>query len=459
MVQAVSSDYREFLSSKKLVVPSCGVEVPAEDLHSSLFPFQKDLVRWSLRKGRAALFTGTGTGKTRMGLDWARHAATRTLMLAPLVVARQTVKEAARLGIPAVYCRSQSDAPPTGTTVTNFEMLHHFDPTAYGAVVIDESSCLKDFTTATRNTLIAVFRDTPMRLCLTATPAPNAIDEIGNHAEFLGVMTRSEMIAAFFVNRSAGKDLQLKRHGRDHFYRWLASWGMSLTKPSDIGYSNEGYELPELSIVPHFLETDYTPEGRLFAERLQGVTETASVRRQTIAARTAAAAALIEAEHNEPWIAWCGMNDEADRMTALIPGAVNVEGKQTPDQKADLIEQFVDGKVRVLVTKCEVAGFGMNLQHCARMVFVGMGHSYEKYYQAIRRCWRFGQSRPVKAHIVLTEPERCIYETVIEKEREAELTVRELVKHVAAFEQAELGQTRRTEKEQLRRMDLPAWLS
>lgn len=460
MIQETSSDYQQFLQGKRLVVPSAGIEVAAADLHPSLFPFQRDLVRWSLRKGRAALFTGTGTGKTRMGLDWATHAAKRSLILAPLVVARQTVREAERLGIPCVYCRSQDQAPREGITITNYEMLFHFDPQAFGAVVLDESSCLKDFTTVTRQVLTEVFKETPMRLAMTATPAPNDISEIANHAEFLGVMSRVEMIANFFVNRSAGKDLQLKRHGRDAFYRWLASWGMSLRKPSDLGYSDEGYNLPELSIIPHFLETDFLPEGRLFCDRLQGVTETARVRRQTIAARTAAAAALIEAEHNEPWIAWCGMNEEADRMTALILGAVNVEGKQSPDQKADLIERFVAGEVRVLVTKCEVAGFGMNLQHCARMVFVGMGHSYEKYYQAIRRCWRFGQTRDVRAHIVLTEPERCIYETVIEKEREAELTARELVRHVAAFEQEELGQTRsRTDYGPGQAMMLPAWLS
>ena len=453
----MSTDYQSFLESKKLIVPSIGRVVTDDLLSAVLFPFQRDLVRWSLRKGRAALFCDTGLGKTAMQLEWGRHAAARTLILAPLAVAQQTVREGEKFGIPVTYARRQEDAPAAGITITNYEMLSHFDPDAFGAVALDESSILKAFEGKTRTALIEAFRKTPMRLCCTATPAPNDIAEIANHAEFLGVMSRVEMLAAFFVHDDAG--WRLKGHAREPFYRWLASWGMSLKKPSDLGYSDDGYNLPTLSITPHFLETDYAPDGKLFADRLSGVTERASVRRQTFAARTAAAAALIEAEHREPWIAWCGLNDEADRLTQLIPGSVNVEGSQTPEQKAAGIEQFLDGRARVLVTKSQVAGFGLNLQHCARMVFVGMGDSWEQYYQCVRRCWRFGQQREVKSHVVLTDPERVIWDNVQRKEHEAEAMARDLVRHVARFERAEIEE--QTEQDRYRAqqgMLLPEWI-
>ena len=450
-------EYQQFLKSKVLVVPAAGRQVSAEELHPNLFPFQRDLVRWSLTKGRAALFCDTGTGKTLMQLEWARHAAERVLLLAPLAVAQQTVREGAKFGIPVTYARHQEDAAAVGITATNYEMLSHFDPAAFGAVVLDESSILKAFEGKTRTALIQTFRQTPMRLCCTATPAPNDIAEIANHAEFLGVMSRVEMLAAFFVHDDEG--WRLKGHAREPFYRWLASWGMSLKRPSDLGYSDEGYILPALTITPHFLETDYAPVGKLFADRLAGVTERASVRRQTFTARTAAAAALIEAEHLEPWIAWCGLNDEADRLAELVQGSVNVEGSQSPEQKADGIERFLSGRARVLVTKPTVAGHGLNLQHCARMVFVGMGDSWEQYYQCIRRCWRFGQEREVKVHVVLTDPERVVWENVQKKEAEAERMGRELVRHVAQFEKQELEQAEAEDRYQSAQlMRLPEWL-
>lgn len=451
------AEYSAFLESKKLVVPAVGREVTTEDLSPHLFPFQRDLVRWSLRKGRAALFCDTGLGKTVMQLDWARHAAARTLILAPLAVAQQTVREGEKFRIPVTYARRQADAPERGITITNYEMLSHFDPDLFGAVVLDESSILKAFEGKTRTALIEEFRRTPMRLCCTATPAPNDIAEIANHAEFLGVMSRVEMLAAFFVHDDEG--WRLKGHAREPFYRWLASWGMSLKRPSDLGYDDTGYDLPPLAITPHFLETDYAPEGKLFADRLSGVTERASVRRQTFAARTAQAVALIEAEHREPWIAWCGLNDEADRLTALIPGSVNVEGSQSPEQKAEGIARFLDGSARVLVTKSQVAGFGLNLQHCARMVFVGMGDSWEQYYQCVRRCWRFGQQRPVEAHVVLTDPERVIWDNVQRKEREATAMAADLVRHVARFEKAEIEEQREEDRYQATgSMRLPDWI-
>jgi superfamily II DNA or RNA helicase len=417
-----------------------GIDVPATAVNPSLFPHQRDLARWALRKGRAAIFADTGLGKTRMQLEWARLTRERTLILAPLSIARQTVREADAIGIDAQYSRSQADAAGQ-ITVTNYEMLHAFDPAAFGAVVLDESSILKATEGVYRNMLIDVFANTPFRLCCTATPAPNDIAEITNHSAFLGIMPRRDVLATFFLHEAddaRATGWRLKNHARPAFWRWLASWGMSLKRPSDIGYSDEGYLLPPLEILPVIVGGEVRVPGRMFVEKLRGVGDRAAVRRQTIAARVAAAVELIQADR-QPWIAWCGLNDESSAIaSALGEDAVEVTGAMSPEEKAERLEAFVDGRYRVLVTKVAIAGFGLNFQHCARMAFVGIGDSYEQYYQAVRRCWRFGQANPVKAYVVLSEPERAVFDNVLRKQEEAEEMARELVKHVAAYERAEI---------------------
>lgn len=441
----MNRSYSEFIENKIPILPSSGIEVSQDDINPTLFPFQRDLVQWALRKGRSAIFATTGMGKTRMQLEWGRLTGERVLFVAPLAVAQQTVREAAALGIDLVYARSQDDAAPM--TITNYEMVDRFDASQFGAVVLDESSILKSHDGKTRSRLIEQFSRTPYRLCCTATPAPNDTAEITNHAEFLGILSRVEMLATFFVHdmdktKAHGGGWRLKGHATEPFYRWLASWGMSLQKPSDLGYDDGDYKLPGLSIKRTILPTDYVPAGQLFATTLKGVSDRANVRKQTLPERVDAAVDLITAEPDEPWLVWVGLNDEGQELAKRIPGSVNVEGSQSPEEKADALLRFVNGEIRVLITKPSIAGFGMNFQHCARMVFVGMGDSYEQYFQAIRRCYRFGQKREVHAHIVLTEPEETIYENVLRKEREATATATELVKHVAAYERAEIGHAR-----------------
>lgn len=449
------TNYDSFLSSKLVTLPPSGIEIDRNAIHPSLFEFQKDLVVWSLRKGRAALFCTTGLGKTRMQLEWGRLTGERVLFIAPLAVAQQTVREAAALGIDLVYARSQAEAGPM--TITNYEMVDRFDADQVGAVVLDESSILKSHDGKTRTSLIEQFSRTPYRLCCTATPAPNDTAELANHAEFLGILSRVEMLATFFVHDE--RDWRLKGHAREPFYRWLASWGMSVMSPSDLGYDGSAYQLPPLNIHPVILPTEYVPEGQLFATTLKGIGDRAAVRKQTIAERVAAAVDLIQSESDEPWLVWVGQNEEGRAMQAALPGSINVEGSMSPEQKADALLRFASGDLRVLVTKPSIAGFGMNFQHCARMVFVGLGDSYEQYFQAIRRCYRFGQQREVWAYIVLTEPEETIYQNVLAKEREARSTAAELVKHVAAYERAEIGQARQTSTyEPAVPMALPAWL-
>lgn len=450
------SDYADFLEGKAFRAPSCGHEVADADIHPRLFTFQRDLVRWAVRKGRAALFADTGLGKTGMQIEWARLTGQRALILAPLAVARQTVREAALLGVGVTYARHQGEASD-GITITNYERLGGFDASAFGAVVLDESSILKSFEGKVRTALIDAFADTPYRLACTATPAPNDIAELANHAEFLSVMSRVEMLAAFFVHDDEG--WRLKGHARESFWRWLASWGMSVRSPSDLGYDDAGYDLPPLDVVPHLLPVDWAPEGRLFADLPRGVTERSDLRRSTIAARVAHAASLVAAEPDEQWLVWTGLNDEADSVARAIPGAVNVQGSDDPEDKAERLTAFADGSIRVLVTKPSIAGFGMNWQRCARMAFVGIGDSYEQYYQAIRRCWRFGQERPVTAHVVLTEPEGVVFANVLRKEREARDMAAELARHVAEYERGEIaGIEARSTYEPRVPMTLPAWL-
>jgi hypothetical protein len=451
------TSYADFLSSKSLIAPMGGVDANDDDIHPSLFPFQRQLVLWALRKGRCGLFCDTGLGKTRMQVEWARLTGERTLILAPLAVARQTVAEAAALGVDLIYARSQADAGRL--TITNYEMLPHFDPAAFGAVVLDESSILKSQDGKTRAALIAAFAGTRFRLCCTATPAPNDIAELANHAEFLGVLTRAEMLATFFVHDDEG--WRLKGHARAPFWRWLASWGMSVLRPSDLGYPDDGYDLPPLDIRPLILPTDYVPPGQLFATALKGVGDRAAVRRSTAAARVEAAAQLVEAEPGESWILWCGLNDEQDALAKRLGDrAISVYGALPPDEKADRILAWLAGERPVLLSKVSIAGFGLNFQRCARMAFVGLSDSYEQYFQAVRRCWRFGQTRPVVAQIVLSEPEEPIYFNVLRKEREAAAMAAELVAHVAAYGRAEIaGAGGRLPYEPARPMALPLWLT
>ncbi len=398
-----------------------------------LHPWQREIVAWAVRTGRAAIWADTGLGKTVMQLEWARMsvpAAGRALIVAPLAVCQQTAREAAKLGIDARYVRGDEQAAGPGIWVTNYEMVERFDPALLDAVVLDESSVLKDVTTKTRDLLIRHFAPVSRRLACSATPAPNDVAELANHAEFLGASSRREMLATYFVHDQDG--WRPKGHARGPMFRWMSSWAVALRRPSDIGYPDDGYLLPELRIEPHLLPVDVQVDGQLFATDLGGVGGRAKVRRDTLEARCQRAADLVAAERDEPWLLWCGLNSEADALARLIPGAVNVHGAMTPEQKAEKLLAFADGEIRCLITKPGIAAFGLNWQHCARMVFVGLSDSYEQYYQAIRRCYRYGQTRPVHVHIVLSDLEGQIAANVSRKERDAVRFTGELVEQMRA---------------------------
>lgn len=411
-------DYSAFLASKAKRFQGDGF--PAGDVNPVLHPWQAQIVRWAAGKGRAAIWADTGLGKTFMQIEWARAAAARrdgrVLIVAPLAVCHQTVREAAKLDVDLQYLRADDYGP--GPVITNYEMVHRFDARDFDAVVLDESSILKDVTAKTRDLLIAQFRDIRWRLACTATPAPNDIAELCNHAEFLGAASRREMLSTYFIHDQDG--WRAKHHARAPMFRWMSTWAVAIRRPSDLGYPDGGYALPPLSIVPEIVAADVpAPDGQLFAVELGGVGGRAKVRRSTLAARCERAAALVDAEPEESWLLWCGLNDEADALARLIPGAVNVHGGMTPEEKAELLLAFADGEVTRLVTKPSIAAFGLNWQHCARVAFVGLSDSYEAYYQAIRRCWRYGQTRPVNVHIVLSELESQIAANVARKEDQA----------------------------------------
>lgn len=427
--------YSSFLESKARNAPSVGADIDASDLHPILRDHQRYGVEWAARVGRAAIFWDCGMGKTLAQLEWARVSADTSLILAPLSVARQTVRESAMVGIDARYVRDPDDITGPGVYVTNYERAERFPSEMFGAVVLDESSILKNIDGKTRQMLTDMYCHVPRRLACSATPAPNDVAELTNHAAFLGAMERAEMLAAYFIND--GKQWRLKGHAIDPMFRWMASWAQAARRPSDLGFDDQGYELPPLNITADYVESDVTAgTGQLFAADLGGVGGRAQVRRETLDARVERTAELTS--DGNQWIVWTGLNAESDACTRLIEGAVNVEGTMSPEAKAESLEAFQDGDIRVLVTKPKIAGFGMNFQNCSRMAFVGLSDSYESYYQAVRRCWRFGQTRPVEAHIVLSEIESQIAQNVRRKEIESARMVSQLVSRMQAAQLEEV---------------------
>jgi len=561
------TDYKTFLTTKRRTAPTHGRTINETDVHPMLHPWQRRIVTWAVQRGRAAIWADTGLGKSFMQIEWSRLSGDRTLIVAPLAVCDQTVREAAKLGIKARYVRSDTDAEGPGMWVTNYEMALRFDPALLDSVVLDEASILKQSDGKTRTALIHHFRDVKHRLACTATPAPNDNEELTSQAEFVGAMPRAEMLAAYFVHDDEG--WRIKGHARGPMFRWMASWAVAIRRPSDIGYLDDGYALPRLSIESHLLPVDIVPEDQLFATGLGGVGGRSKIRKATLDARvgravrlvtdgsqavhapvrrsepeqvsahTGAAGAIQRAptrgvregsgsagrreksgegiprqsapapagDHVQPdrgstgddarrgmldlpcepvrgrngeatcgsrssdgghagsalsamqsgarppmrrpdsgngdvrlhhaprdqWLVWCGLNAEQDAVAkALGSECVSIDGRTPLEQKITLEREWREGRVRVLISKPDVFMFGMNWQHCARMVFVGLSDSYESYYQCIRRCWRYGQTQDVEAHIVLSELEGRIADNVHRKERQAADMISELVREMRA---------------------------
>jgi hypothetical protein len=420
--------YADFLATKHRRHGEHGRACEASDVNPSLHPWQREGVAWAVRKGRAALWWSTGLGKSRAQIEWCRLSGERSLIVAPLAVCQQTVREGAAIGVPVTYVRDDAAAAGPGIWITNYEMVERFDPTLLDAVVVDESSILKQSTGKTRTMLIRHFAATPLRLSCTATPAPNDPEELTNQAAFLGMMSRAEMLSAYYINDQKTNGYRLKGHARLPLYRWLATWAMAIRVPSDIGGDDTGYILPALHIIPEIVHVDMAaPDGQLFRADIGGVSGRAEVRRETLEARATRAVEIVKAEPDEPWILWTQLNDEAAALAKALPGAVNVMGAWTPEEKAAAYLGFADGSIRYLITKGSMSALGLNWQHCARQAFVGMNDSWELWFQAIRRSWRFGQTREVHVHAVLSQLESQIAANVERKGRQADRLIDGLV--------------------------------
>ncbi len=453
--------YAHFIDGKLTRNTPAGIDVPLRDY--GLYPHQRDLTQWALRRACAAIFADTGLGKSRMQIAWAdtvhRETGSDVLILAPLAVAEQTREEAAAIGVTVTHAREAGEVRP-GITITNYDRLHRFDPSRFGAVVLDESSIIKHHAAKTLAALLDAFRATPYKLACTATPAPNDWAELGNHAEFLGVCSRTEMLAEYFVHD--GGDTQtwrLKGHARPVFWRWVASWGALLRSPADLGHDASAYALPPLQVHQHTVEMAHSPLHGLFPQEAQTLMERRDARRQSMGERVAACAAICNADP-QAWVVWCELNAEGDALAAAIQGAVQISGSDDADLKERRLSDFAHGRIRVLVTKPSIAGFGLNWQHCARMAFVGVTDSFEAYYQAVRRCWRFGQKRPVQVHVFASQSEGAVVSNLRRKEADAAAMAAAMAAETQeAVRQNVLGRPRETNPYQpALRMTLPGFI-
>lgn len=421
-------DYQELLSKKAVSFEARGLKkIPK--LADDLFPHQRHSTEFALRTGCAALFLDTGLGKSFCALEWARvimeHTNKSVLMLAPLAVGPQHQREAEKFSIDAKYIREPEEITGTGIWITNYERLDKFRADEFAGVVLDESSIIKGFNGRTSKALIQSFAHTPYRLACTATPAPNDHMELGQHSEFLGVMRGMEMLSRWFVNdtASASQDWRIKGHSVDAFWDWVASWSRCIGMPSDVGFSDDGFVLPNMHMEQHIVEADRSidrgeekdGQARIFRIPETSATSIHREKRMTIDARADRIASIVSKEPDEPWIIWCDTDAEADALTDRIPGAVEVRGSMSADVKEERIVGFSIGDIRVLVTKPSIAGFGLNWQHCARQAFVGLSFSYESFYQAIRRSYRFGQKRDVHVHVAMADTEKAIWDVVSRK--------------------------------------------
>jgi hypothetical protein len=429
-------NYSEFLKRKERADTLTGLSV-VPSLNPMLFDHQADMVRWALRRGRAALFADCGLGKTPMQLEWAHQQPHECIIVAPLAVAHQFVREAAKFGVDAAYAKDQSQVTKR-ITVTNYERLENFHIEQFGAVSLDESSVLKNKSGAYSTWMIDAFKNTPFRLCSSATPAPNDVMELGTQAEFLGVMTCSEMLAMYFTHDGGDTSKwRVKGHAQAAFWSWMASWAVMIRKPSDLGYSDDGFILPPLRMHEHQVAVNQPTSGFLFALEAHTLQERQQARRESVGDRVSACAAIVNAS-NKPFLVWCNLNDESAQLAAAIPGAIEVTGSDTDEHKEAAIVGFLEGKYRVMVSKPKIASLGLNLQHCADMAFVGLSDSYEQLYQSIRRCWRFGQNNQVNVHIITAETEGAVVSNIKRKEREAEETYNSMIEHMKDLNAAAL---------------------
>lgn len=435
-------EYEEFVARKRRAEVATGHQ--PSDLNEHLFDFQHAIVSWAVRRGRAAIFADTGLGKTLMQLSWADEVASHTggmvLVFAPLAVSEQTIAQGATFGIEVSRVPHGGTPNAPGVWITNYERMDAIDFASLTGIVLDESSILKAHDGKTRTAMIESCQSIPYRLSCTATPSPNDFAELGNQCEFLGVMTRTEMLATYFINDAGDTGSWiLKGYGASRFWEWMGTWAVVLRNPADLGFDGSRYELPAPQYFEHVVETEQG--GDLFAKPAVTMLERRKAQRDSIHARCEALAKVVNEDTGEPWLIWCHLNDEAEMLREMIPGSVNVQGSDSPESKTKNLMGFADGSIRVLISKPKIAGYGMNWQHCARMAFVGLDDSFEKFYQAVRRCYRFGQTRNVHVHIFTAENEGQILANIKRKEADHHKMSAEMVDYMRDIMNAELKGT------------------
>ena len=433
--------YEEFLKSKRLVVKPSGFE--PHGISDKLFPFQRDIVRWACKKGKAAIFAGTGLGKTAMQLLWAdqicRHVpGSSILILAPLAVAEQTAREGAKFDVSVNLCKNQAGVL-SGINITNYEKLHNFDPAQFTGIVLDESSILKSFDGKVRTEIIGAFRDTPYKLACTATPAPNDHMELANHAEFLQIMSRPEMLATFFVHDGGStSQWRLKGHAVKAFWEWVASWAVMMNLPSDLGYEDNGFALP-----PANIEQIVVDKTGYVIKEAKGLQDRRRARTDSLVLRVSRAVELVMSKPEESWLVWCDLNKESDALKKAIPGSIEVKGSDDPEYKTQSLTDFAEGKAKIMISKPSIAGFGMNFQVCHNQVFTGLSDSFEQYYQAVRRSWRFGQKEQVNVYVITSEKEGAVVKNIKRKERDFEAMLKGMISATQEITKKNIKETSR----------------
>lgn len=458
-------NYYEFLKNKTTKFNSVGLDVKKEELNNTLFEWQKECVLWALKKGRCALFESCGLGKTIQQLEWAYQVHKKTggnvLIVAPLGVAVQTAKEEApKVHIDVNIIRSNDDIKD-GINIINYEMIDNIDSNKFIGVVLDESSILKNFTGSTRTKITEKFKNTPYKLCCTATPAPNDYMELLNHAEFLNVMTTAQALSIFFINDMKTGSWRLKGHATMDFWKWVSSWALNIELPSDIGFDDTGYILPKLNekeeIVDINIDSDDYSDG-LFRTIEMSATSFYKEKKRTIESRTRRVKEIIDKNPNEQYLIWVDMNEEADKLKVLLPDAVEVRGSDKNTFKEEASQKFKSGEIKYLISKPKIFGYGMNFQNCHNVIFCGLTYSYENYYQALRRLYRFGQKEEVNSYIVLGSTEKIILETIRRKEKQQQEMKNSMSISTKDIQLLEIKQEEKKEKKIDSTIELPSWL-
>lgn len=455
--------YKEFLQTKDESVKASGFDLDRNSITPMAFEFQKDLIQWACKKGKAALLTGCGTGKTLMSLEWAeavkKHTGGNVLIFAPLSVVNQTVKEAEKFGIGKITkCRTMRDVQ-SGINITNYEMMEHFDMSFFQGVVLDESSILKSYTSQTTDFMVRSLRDVPYRLLCTATIAPNSYDEIGTSCEVLGIMSRTEMLATYFIH-DGGKtsEWRLKKSGQNKFWEWMATWAVYFSNPAELGYQVDGYNLPDLNIQNIITKSE--PNGyEMFAKVAETLEERRIARKESMEERTEIASDMAN-KSDEQWLLWVDYNDESEMLRKKTSECVEVKGSDEPEKKADASLEFASGNIHALVSKPSIFGFGCNFQSCHNMIFCGLSDSYERFYQAVRRCWRFGQEKAVNVYIILSEREISVLRNIERKQAQMDEMQKRMTALMKDVMVSEIRHTTRITDSYnpQERMEIPSWI-